>query len=409
MKQLVESSRAPFRLAMLLPGLGRVHRGAETAFIELAKGLSRFDDMEVHLFGGGADVPAGLRMHTVPIANRENFERYPSMPVLRSAYEYEEFSFISSLILRNRKLLGSFDAALHCSFPFTNWFLRALERRGGPKSIFVTQNGDWPCRAESREYRSFRCTGLVCTKPEFLERHQGRYPCALIPNGVDPDVFRPRGMDPDYHRDERIPLGKDVVLMVSAFIPSKRVQDGIRAVAQSPNAFLVLAGDGPQRGQVATLLKEHLPGRHLLLGSVHKDSMPAWYRKADLFLHMSQDESFGIVYLEAAASGLAQVVHGTAGTGWILGDGATFTDTSSVESVAAAIRGSLDPTERITMGERARERVLRDWTWDIQAAKYRDFLLTTAVRPGIYHALGRRRQLQHARSAPQVPCLASAP
>jgi glycosyltransferase involved in cell wall biosynthesis len=390
------------KIAFILPGLGRVHRGAETAFLELAKSLNKFDDLDVQLFGGGSDVPADLKIHTIPLVNREKFERYPRFPIFRSENEYEEFSFISSLILRKRKEIQSFDAAIHCSFPFTNWFLRALEKRGGPRSIFITQNGDWTCRAESREYRTFHCSGLVCTKPEFYDRHKDRYRTELIPNGVDPTIFIPRKEDPSFIKDPRIPGGMHTVLMVSAFIPSKRVLDGIRSVAAMPNAFLVLAGDGPQRVEVANLLKEVLPGRHLMLGSVRKDDMPKWYRQADIFLHMSQDESFGIVYLEAASSGLAQVVHRTESTEWILGDSAVFTDTSKIESVAEGLRQLLDPETRSQMGTRARQRVLQDWTWDIQAAKYRKFLFETVRKADKWHALSHSRQLQHSRVPSQM-------
>ena len=38
---------------MILPGLGRVQRGAETAFIEVARGLSAYPEIDVELFGAG--------------------------------------------------------------------------------------------------------------------------------------------------------------------------------------------------------------------------------------------------------------------------------------------------------------------------------------------------------------------
>ncbi len=374
------NSLPKLKVALILPGLGRVHRGAETGFLELARNLGKFDDLDVQCYGSGANVPAGVKIRTVPVVPRERFEGFPKFPVLRSENEYEEFSFIMSLMLRKRVELRKFDVALHCSFPFTNWFLQRLEKRGGPKPIFVTQNGDWAARADSREYRSFRCAGLVATKPEFHDRHRDRYRTALIPNGVDPAIFRPRSEVAGYERDVRIPKDLKAVLMVSAFIPSKRVLDGIRAAALVPNAFLILAGDGPERQQVAELAERELPGRHLLLGSVHRDQMSHWFRQADAFLHMSQDESFGIVYLEAAASGLAQVVHKSETTEWILGDTAIAVDSGNVADVASGLQRALEVGAARRLGQAARARVLADWTWDIQAAKYREFFYSCSRR-----------------------------
>ena len=361
------------RVALLLPGLGRVHRGAETAFLELAKGLNAFPDVAVTLFGTGDDVPAGLDVRRVGCVPRERFEGWPKLPALRSECHYEEMSFILSLISRRAFRRRDFDAAIHCTFPFTNWFLRAAKRRGGPASVFVIQNGDWMCQAESREFRTFRCDGLVCTNPEYFARHRDRYPSTLIPNGVDADVFTPVGMD-DSAVVRRFPRDKKIVLMTSALIASKRVADGVKAVAQVRDAFLVVSGDGPERRAVSELAAQLLPGRHLMLGSLHRGEMPALYRRADAFLHTSQDEPFGIVYLEAAASGVPVVAHDGAVPRWILGDTARFADTSDPAAVARALSAALAPDTGRALGLAARRRVLAEWTWAAQAAKYRDFL-----------------------------------
>ncbi len=364
------------RVALLLPGLGRVQRGAETAFLELARGLKAFPDVRVELFGGGDDYPAGLTGHTVPCLPRERFERWPQGPVFRNEYCYEELSFVLSLISRRAFNPRRFDVAVHCSFPFTNWMLRRAEKRGGAKSVFVTQNGDWMCRAAGREYRTFRCAGLVCTNPDYYARHRTTRQAALIPNGVDPAAFRPRAGVPAFRRDPRLPADKKVVLMAGAMIPSKRVADGVRAVAKVPDAFLLLAGDGPERQAIHELAARELPGRHLLLGSVHRDAMPDLYRQADAFLHASRDEPFGIVYLEAAATGLPVVAHDGPVPRWILGDAGLFADTADAGAVAATLREALAAGP--ALGEAARARVLADWTWAAQAAKYREFLCDVA-------------------------------
>ena len=103
--------------------------------------------------------------------------------------------------------------------------------------------------------------------------------------------------------------------------------------------------------------------------------MPALYRRADAFLHMSRDEPSGLVYLEAAATGLPLVVHDNEVTRWTLGESALFTDTSDSVRVADCLREALDPDRVAQLGTSARQRILEGWTWEVLGARYRDFLL----------------------------------
>ena len=116
--------------------------------------------------------------------------------------------------------------------------------RQRPPHVFVTQNGDWPARANVSEYRLFGCEGLVCTNPDFYESNRARWRCRLIPNGVDCVRFQP-GMP--QRQELGLPADRLIVLMVSALIPTKRVEIGIEAVSQVADAHLVVAGDGPLR------------------------------------------------------------------------------------------------------------------------------------------------------------------
>ncbi len=357
------------RVAMILPGLGRVQRGAETAFLEVARGLGRDPGMEVTVFGSGEEGTDGLSLRRVGCVPRERFERWPKLPCLRTENHYEELSFVLNILGRRGYRAGDYDAVVACSYPYVNWMLQLTGGKNRPKQIFVTQNGDWMCRASSREYRYFRCDGLVCINPQYFDRHHDQYPSALIPNGVDPDDYRPARPE-EQPPDFGIPHDRPVVLMVSALIPAKRVAEAIDAVALDPELFLVVAGDGPQRAEVAARAEALLPGRHRLLGSLPRSSMPAVYRQADVFLHMHREEPFGIVYLEAAASGLAIVAPDAPIPRWILEDSSIYVDPEDIASVAQGLKQALSAE----LGQAARARILADWTWDMQAARYRDFI-----------------------------------
>ena len=361
------------RVAMILPGLGRVQRGAETAFLEVARALGRDPEWDVTVFGSGDQGTDGLSLQRVGCVPRERFERWPKFPCLRTDNHYEELSFVMSMVRRRTYHPENFDAVIACSYPYVNWMLQLTGGKHRPKQIFVTQNGDWMCQASSREYRLFHCDGLVCINPIYFERHRDSYPSALIPNGVDPDDYRPSVPGEDAHV-LGIPRDRPVVLMVSAFIPAKKVAEAIRAVALVPELFLVVAGDGPERRDITSLAAMLLPGRHLLLGSLPRSSMPSIYRQADIFLHMHRDEPFGIVYLEAAASGLAIVAPDAPIPRWILGESAVYVEPDKPDSVAEGLRLALHSESRQRLGTSVRTRVLADWTWDVQARRYRDFI-----------------------------------
>ena len=264
---------------------------------------------------------------------------------------------------------SDYDVTVACSYPYTNWLLRA-RRSGGrrPAHVYVTQNGDWPARGDNSEYRFFNCQGLVCTNPDYFERNRDKWRAALIPNGVDPDLFSPGQVD---RSALGLPASGPVALMVSALIDTKRVLQGIRCAARVEGLHLVVAGGGPLHRQVDALGQELMPGRFSRLEVACHD-MPDLYRAADVFLHMSQVEPFGIVYLEALASGLPVVAHDRRITRWIVEDQAVLVDTSDEAAVAEGISEALGmgADEHVT---RRRRLVEQRFGWRTIAQQYVDF------------------------------------
>jgi len=354
------------RILFALPGLHRVPRGAEAAFENVARALARRPGFEVTLIGGGEPRPdEPYRFVHAPVVTRERFESWPRVPPLRSEYRWEELTFAPGLFRRIRP--ADYDVAVTCSYPFVHWALRLRRAGGRPRTVFVTQNGDWPARRLNAEYRLFACDGLVCTNPEYFERNRDVWRCALIPNGVDAARFSPGRGDRSAFG---IPEGVTVVLMVSALIPSKFVELGVRAVSELPNVHLVVAGDGPRRGEIDALAAERMPGRFRRLTTT-QDRMPALYRSADAFLHLSRDEAFGNVYIEALAAGLPVVVHEYPVSRWILGESGRRVDSTDEAALVAALRGALsDRVDRDALHATAAER----FDWSVVAGLYAKFL-----------------------------------
>jgi glycosyltransferase involved in cell wall biosynthesis len=358
------------RILIALPGIHRYDRGAEIAFIAVARELVKSGD-EVTLIGSG-DRRDGSPYKFLRAASlrREHFERFPSLPILRNEYCYEELTFVPELLLRYQP--AEYDITVTCSYPFTNWVLRRPTLRGGrPRHVFVTHNGDWPpysiqSRGRRSEYRFFDCDGLICINPDFFERNKEFWNCRLIPNGVDCYRFRP---DSSHRQEFDLPPDKIIVLMVSALIPNKRVEYGIEAVSRIANAHLVIAGDGPLRDTITAAAANLLPGRFTRL-LVPPAQMPSLYQSADVFLQCSKDEPFPLVFLEAMACGIPVVAHDIPRVRWFIGDNEFLVNMDDPEEIAETIKRAYACASG---GREQRVKRAEALSWTKVAGMYREF------------------------------------
>lgn len=320
------------RILFALPGLHRYDRGAEIAFISIAQKLAKAGDSVTLIGSGPVRAATPYRFSPAQSIRRENFETLPPIWILRNEYVYEELTFAPNLLCRFRPT--DYDVTLTCSFPFTNWVLRRPTLFGKrPAHVFVTQNGDWPAYSRDAEYRYFGCDGLVCTNPEFYERNKNQWRCRLIPNGVDCDRFFP---GPGQRRQFALPADRLIVLMVSALIPSKRVEVGIEAISHLPDVHLVVAGDGPLRGEIDAMAARRIPGRFTRL-FVEPEAMPALYRSADIYLHLSKDEPSSLAIVEAMASGLPIIAQDMPRMRYVVGDDEFLMETTNPTAIAEQI------------------------------------------------------------------------
>ena len=98
--------------------------------------------------------------------------------------------------------------------------------------------------------------------------------------------------------------------IVSRFAPAKGLEYSIPAIAQFMRDFsnikLIIAGVGEEISGEFQILLDEIPNDRLILIN-RVDDMPAFYNSIDAFVHTPVDstvESFGLVYVEAMASGL---------------------------------------------------------------------------------------------------------
>jgi len=143
----------------------------------------------------------------------------------------------------------------------------------------------------------------------------------MIPNFVDTERFLPR-----QDRISRRRLAKDeerILMHISNFRPVKRVEDIIRIfhlVDKKIPSKLVLIGDGPDLSKALSLSRElGIDNKVVSLGG--QDYVENLLPLADLFLLPSDQESFGLVALEAMSCGVPVIATRTGGLPEVVIDG----------------------------------------------------------------------------------------
>jgi phosphatidylinositol alpha-1,6-mannosyltransferase len=176
----------------------------------------------------------------------------------------------------------------------------------------------------------------------------------LIPNGVDTQKFQVR--DPRPELAERYGVrGRRVILSVGRLVPRKGADYLIQAMPAilraCPDAHLLIAGEGPLRNTLETLIEQQkLESYVTLLGEVTDQALADLYAQADLFALPNREmpdgdtEGFGLVFLEANACG-KPVVSGRAGgvvDAVIDGVNGLAVDGGDVAAIAAAVTRLLE-------------------------------------------------------------------
>jgi glycosyltransferase involved in cell wall biosynthesis len=131
------------------------------------------------------------------------------------------------------------------------------------------------------------------------------------------------------------------------------------------------------RKQIDASAARLMPGRFTRL-TVDPERMPDLYRAADVFMHLSRDEAFGNVYLEAMACGLPIVAHDSSRTRWIVGDDEYLLDAESPAEIARRIEAAFNARRPIDGG--CPEKAMK-FAWHRIGSQYRDFLRRVVESP----------------------------
>lgn len=150
-----------------------------------------------------------------------------------------------------------------------------------------------------------------------------------------------------------------------------------------PRLIYVIVGDGPNRAQLEEYVRIHGLSDHVrFVGTPDRAQTGKWFAQCTLFAMTPHDlpgdqESFGIVYLEANAFGKPVIGTRCGGIPEAVIDGVTglLVEQEQSGAIRQAIQYLLrNPAYAVSLGTQGRARVVREFQWHIQAQKLIDLL-----------------------------------
>jgi D-inositol-3-phosphate glycosyltransferase len=224
-----------------------------------------------------------------------------------------------------------------------------------------------------------RATHIICAsdavRHEFLQSYKSK--STTVTPGVDTSFFTPSAK-----------LAQDTVLYVGSLKKTdthKGVDRLLRAFVavrtKRPSAQLVFvgAGDTDYFGGMAAQLQ--IADAVTFTGGLYGRDLLDAYHDASVFVLPSSNESFGMVIVEAMASGLPVVSTNVGAIPTIIEDGRSgyIIDPYDITALSDKITYLLDhPKIAAEFGKAARQKAMQNFDWGLQAAKT-DAILAAAL------------------------------
>jgi glycosyltransferase involved in cell wall biosynthesis len=177
---------------------------------------------------------------------------------------------------------------------------------------------------------------------------------AVVPNGVDTDLFRPGRPGARAPRE---------LLFVGRLTAQKNVLTAVEAMASLPDVTLRIVGSGELRADLERRIAELRLLNVCLEGRVAPATLVAYYQRATAVLMPSSHEGLPLVLLEAMAAGAPVVCSALPELMEIGGDAVVTVDPLTAESLAGSIRALLDDPGRQERLSQAACRRAASYAW----------------------------------------------
>ncbi|MEA2715441.1 MAG: hypothetical protein QOG91_469 [Candidatus Parcubacteria bacterium] len=206
----------------------------------------------------------------------------------------------------------------------------------------------------------------------------------IIPMGIDTSRFSPAMKNRELKK--RLKIKGLFLLAVGRLVELKGFNyllDAMTAIAADlPESKLIIIGSGPELGNLKKQAKDlDLEEQVVFLGNIQNSELPEYYASADIFIGPSVEtkdgamEAFGIVFLEALASGAAVISTSSGGISDIVKDCLTGIVVPERDSKAIyqAVKKIIDePALRARLRENGLRLAGDSYSWDKIGSQFAD-------------------------------------
>lgn len=286
---------------------------------------------------------------------------------LRDPRSFRRISAEMAAVLRH----GRFDIA-YSNMPKAHLYLAIPARRHRVPALWAQMNYPHPASIMDRAASALPAAGVIALShaavaaQHRLNRHRRLH---VLHPGIELTRFRIQA-DHDLRSRHRIPQDVPLISLVGRLQPGKGQREFLRAVSliadSHPSAYFAVVGgavlgwEGDYPEEVRLLAKE-LGLDHRVVFTGHTNEVHRWMAASDVVVSASHSEGFGLVIVEAMASGCAVVaVASSGGPRDIIEHGRTglLCVDPQPQRLAEAMKSLLDSPElRAALGSRARHRV----------------------------------------------------
>ena len=325
------------------------------------------------------------RFHYFPIRRWETL-CYPGAIVPRIKEKKVRIFLVPFLLFSMKKVLKKHTK--NVDIVHAHWLIPQGIIQAGIKNtpyIVTGHGGDvtslnyWPIKGMKK--KTLERAKYITTVSDALENYiQVMYPnekTRVVPMGCDTSSFRPDNRKENLFGQE----GKKAVLFVGRLAEKKGVTFLIEAMRQVDNAILYIVGKGDLEEQLKQQAKE-LGEKVVFVGPKTHDELPEIYASADVFVAPSvtarngDKEGFGLVIIEAMASGVPVVASNSGGISDIIKPGVNglLCEEKAVNELSDAINKVL--TDR-DLAERLRKegyKTAKQNSYEEVGKKYSDIL-----------------------------------
>lgn len=344
------SSHLKKRIVFVLSGYGRYARGAERLISQLVTGLSEAFDVSVLCSVDSA--PSSVALSFVGRENRltNAINRTPVLGHICRSMQIDPLNWewaTCAWSARKWLLNNPCDLLIPEGGRWAGWLGHWYRKRTGTPFVDIAQGAPSRWEVSAARWLPDRYIALTNTSADEMRRRVPSLNVQVIHPGVDTNTFSPGAAGRSYG------LTSPVVVAVGALEPLKRMDAVIEAVHLWGKGSLLLVGDGPQREALTELGNRRLGPERFCQLSAKPEDMPDIYRSADLMVSASKSEAFGLVYLEALATGLPVVTQDDAVRREIVGNAGVFCNAGEASKLAAGMEKALRAVARDTARSRA--------------------------------------------------------